>query len=299
MIALLALGAPAFGQEDTSLCKEGFSDADWKVRLQSAEDALGSLEVEVARRLLDRTREQVVCLDHVADPLLVAELARGLAWLAFVDQDESGAVRWLLLSRAAAPSVPLPESFPAGLRALDAETEAPALLASEGRLVPPKNGGIFLDGALLLEPRAAAEVPGLLQVADADGRILSTTWVDSGMVPEEWLGPAGPPPRPPKWYTDGSPPTDAVAVDRSGRGPRLVPLATSGGLALLAGTLYGLGAAASGDLGRATTEDDLASARSRTNIFAMGAMAVGAGAVGVGVVAFVSADAIVTFSFRF
>lgn len=297
MIALLAL-ATASAQEDASLCKGGFTDVDWRVRLKSAEDALGSLEVEVARRLLERTREQMVCLDHVADPALLAELARDLAWLAFVDQDEAGAVRWLLLARGTAPGA-MPEAFPEGLRALDADTPDAPIVGTEDRLVPPKGGALFLDGKLLLEPRAAAEVPGLLQVADGDGEIVSTAWIDSGVLPPEWLGAPGPPPKTPRWYEAGAS-SETVTVERANTGPAVLPLVASGGLAVLAGTFYALGAASTGGLERAGTEDQLAAARSRTNLLAMGSMALGAGAVGVGVTAFVvSGDASVRISFRF
>lgn len=288
---LLSLVAPAWAQQDAALCKGGFTNVDWTVRLQSAEDAFASFEVEVARRLLDKTRAQVVCLEHVADPALVARLAQDLAWLAFFDQDEIAAQRWILMARFTDPGLALPESIPPDhpLRELAAGLDDPAKVVADGRALPPKGGGLFLDGRLVGVPEAWPEVPGLLQVADGEGRIVDTRWIDGAQLPEEYLGPDGPPPRPPRWWDPEEAPGTMVA-ERAGGGPRVGALVAGGGFAVLSGALYALGAVSTGGLDTATSEDALAAARSRTNALAMGSAAAGVGAVGLGITAFVSAD---------
>ncbi len=81
---------------------------------------------------------------------------------------------------------------------------------------------------------------------------------------------------------------DAPKEKKSGSGPSIGRLAIGGGSAVLAGTLYAVAAVSAGGMDNATTPDELAATRSRTNLLVVGSSVFAVGAVGFGVTAFIS-----------
>mgnify|MGYP006928187496 CR=1 FL=1 len=193
-------------------------------------------------------------------------------------------------------------------------------------IVFPKRGAIFMNGWVLTTTKVPSDLPHLVQLTDKDGEISIGYWQDGASFREDTLGPMDSPQVAyPKWFTPepGMKDDDAVAqieprVDvpdpepavpepaepepavepvakpekipkepREG-GLKTVNLIAGGGAAVLAGTLYAVGGLSRSGLGKASSTDELAAARSRVNILAMSAGVVGAGAVGLGVTAFVS-----------
>ncbi len=281
----------AHAQQDASLCRGGFSEQDLAVRLQSAETALLTAEVEVARKLVEKTRLQLGCLERVIDGVALAGLGYQLAVLAYQDQDETAALRWARMARQAHPQGDWPSYVPEGhpLRDLVQDEGPPSPTAAPGRVVPPKGGGLFVDGALAEEISGYSEVPAFLQVADLTGRVIESAWIEADRFPPEYVGPPGPPPKAPRWWTD-----EGFDASRTRRAPEdrapVLPIAATTGLAVLSGTLYALSALSVSGLEDAATEADLASARTKANTLWVGSLATAAGAVGAGVTVVLASD---------
>ena len=76
-------------------------------------------------------------------------------------------------------------------------------------------------------------------------------------------------------------------------------VAATGALAAVAGALYGVAALTAGGVEKATNEDELAAARSTTNLLVVGSGITGAAALGVGVTVLVDGPSTgVGFRFR-
>lgn len=302
MIVLVAsLTTSALAQQDAALCKGGFSDQDLAVRLESIDTAIVTAETAVARRLVDKTVKQLGCLERVIASQQLAELGYQLALLAYQDQDETAALRWVRMARQAAPQSEWPawlsDSHP--LRQLHADAGPPSPSAGAGRVVPPKGGGLFVDGSFADEVSGFEEVPAFLQVADVTGTVIQSQWIEADQFPADWIGSPGAPPPPPRWWTDEG--FDATRARRSpnDRAP-VIPIVATTGLALTSGTLYLLSALSVSGLEQATTENELAGARTRTNSLAMGSLVAGVGAVGAGVTVVLASDGGgLGFGFRF
>jgi hypothetical protein len=291
---------PALAQQDLSLCKGGFSNDDLRVRVESAANAVVTGETEVARRLVKRTQDQLPCLEVLVARAPLAELAWLQAWLSYLDQDESRAARWARLGMVASGDA-LPAFVPPEhpFREFAATEPGTPTRVGDGRVVPPRGGGLFLDGEFLPLASGWVDTPGLLQVADEFGRVVSTSWVEGNTFPDELVGEPGPEARSPRWWTGT--PADAVEL-ASARGSSRVSvgrLLASGGLALAAGGLYGVAAASTAGLENATTEQELAGARSRVNVLAFGSGVLAASALGVGATVWLHDGAGFGLSFRF
>ena len=291
MIVLLSSLSPAFAQEDASLCKGGFTDADFTVRLESVDTAIVTAETAVARRLLDKTQRQLSCLERVIDRAHLVTFGFQLALMAYQDQDETAALRWLRMARLANPEGPWPswltEEHP--LRELLADAGPPAPSAAAGRLLPPKGGGIFVDGSFADEVSGFQDVPAFFQVADASGTVIGSQWIEADQFPGEFVGAPGPSPTPPKWWTDQG--FDETRTRKAaGERPPVVPIIATTGLALASGSLYLVSALSVTGLEKATTEDELAAARTFTNSMAIGSLVTGLGAVGAGVTVVLASD---------
>lgn len=284
----ILLAAVAHAQ-DAAPCKAGFTNSELAERVDSAANAVIISETEIARRVVARTSDDLACLATVVAPRPLADLGWLQAWLAFQSGDEAAARRWVRMAKATGgDEVPdfVPETHP--FRAVVTEAVLPA--TASGRPLPPKGGGIFLDGVFLATMTAPADTPGFLQVADEGGRVVSGQWIDGATFPPELVGPPGGEAKAPKWWTGTASvaPVPIVAGARSGGGggvPIVRVLATAG-LAVVAGGMYGLAEASKGGLADATSEGELAGARTRVNTFAVGSAVVAAGAVGAGVTLF-------------
>ncbi len=290
---MFQLSGTAFAQED--ICAGIFTHDEWTRAMDAADEAFAAFKVDDAKKILVETRKSVPCLDRIVLPSYLGRYARQQALVAFYEQDEITAVRWGMLQRYAAPNMAWPADFSEDhpLREILDFADEPALSGPENAgLSFPKKGAVFMNGRLLTEPKARAEVPNLIQVADKSGLILSQFWQDGAAFSDETLGEVGSVPELPKWFVAED---DAVAsVSKPDKQPKsglkIINLAAGGGMAVLAGTLYAVGGASRGSLDKATTTPELAAARSRVNILAMTSGVAFAGAVGVGVTAFVDTN---------
>ncbi|MCA9492356.1 MAG: hypothetical protein KC621_20625 [Myxococcales bacterium] len=301
IVFVASLTTSAWAQQDAALCKGGFSEQDLGVRLESIDTAIVTAETAVARRLADKTVKQLGCLERVIGAEHLATLGFQLALLAYQDQDETAALRWVRMARQASPESDWPTWLsPAHpLRQLHADAGPPSPSAGAGRMVPPKGGGLFVDGSFADEVSGFEDVPAFLQVADVTGTVIQSQWVEADQFPADWVGSPGAPPSAPRWWTeDGFDPTKARRAPND-RAP-IVPIVATTGLALTSGTLYLLSALSVSGLEQATTESELAGARTRTNTLAMGSLVTGVGAVGAGVTVVLAADGGgLGFGFRF
>ncbi len=271
--------------------------------------ALDAADIKEARYLLTTTRAKLRCLDRLVEPTQLATFARQMALLFFYDQDPETARRWGLLSRAADPDLPWDKfNFPPDhpfREALEEEEDAFIGRPAGKALNPPKRGGIFMNGRLITVPEAPAEVPLLMQVADAKGQIVVGFWQEGARFPDAILTDGTHVAATPKWY-DGdvsAATTTAVAASpspkepraprepkapasRSGDGLPIVPVAIAGGLLAGAGGLLVGAAISHGRLDKASTEQQLVGVQTTTNLLTLSAGALGLGAVGVGATVF-------------
>ncbi len=209
----------AFAQD---FCPAPYSHEKWRADMDKVDAAYVTIDLDTARRLIEGIWRDVGCLDMVAKRGHLARFARQKALLAFYDQDEDTAVRWGLLSRAAAPDFPwssdMAEDHP--FRSMVVAAEDPPIGGPEGQgLLVEKKSSYFMNGRPLLEPKAEAEIPNLVQQADKKGKIISTYWQDGAAFPVDVLGPVGEALTVPKWfvpstsYADaGGPAGEVVAV---------------------------------------------------------------------------------------
>ena len=312
--ALIAAG-PAFAQEE--VCSGGLNLAEFGAAMDMVDAAIAKPDVDDARYLLQQMHPKVPCLAVAAAPDAMTRYGALRATVAFFDQDESGVVQWGLMARYTAqdgdPFPGLPETHP--LRdTLEFADEPPVSGPPGESLAPPKGGGVFLNGVLATQPLWRVEVPVLVQVFDKKERLVLSHWQDGAAFSDEILTSGTFPVDPPKWWLGPviapveieAPAIADAGEDKvkekktpSGDGPSVQRLAISGGVAVLSGTLYALAGASSGGLDKATTEDELRSSRSRTNLLVVGSSMAAAGAIGIGVTAFISNGPGVGLAVRF
>lgn len=333
VLALAAVCAPSTAHAQQQVCSEPLTHERWRERMDEIDAAFSAFQPDQARQLLAGLREDVLCLDSIARPSHLGRFARQMALAAFFQQDEVNALRWGLLQRYAAPTLPWPADIGEGhpLRSMLTDADEPVLAGpDDAGVAHPKKGAVFMNGRVLEAPRARAEVPNLVQVADKKGVVLLTMWQDGAAFSEDVLGEPGTVAVTPRWFVpedEGAvagaasslfEPGDAVAdgpapvTDAKGRPvpPDLVgtplpvdpppphrssPAPTARilagvGLAAVGGSLYGLGYLSRGGLEAATTEEELIRARSRVNLLVVGGGAMALAGMGVGVTAFVAQD---------
>jgi hypothetical protein len=308
--SLLATSA-AFAQDE---CMTTFSHAEWKTEMDEIDTSFASFDLDNARLEVDATWRHVGCLDSVAKTGYLARFMRQRAMLAFFDQDEDNAIKWGLAARHAAADFPwtVPEDHP--FRTMIAGAEDPAIGGAEGSLIVPPKGHMFMDGKPLLEPKANAEIPNLIQVTDKKGAVVSTFWQDGAAFPADIIGPPGEPLYPPLGWCDPGPETYAeaggdqsfpateappreacdpgeVKPPPSGLAVAIPNAAAGGALAVVAGVFYGVALSAHGHLDdNADSIDHLTKTRSTANLMVLGSAVAGAAAVGIGVTAFIDTD---------
>ncbi|MBW1878746.1 MAG: hypothetical protein JRJ84_10330 [Deltaproteobacteria bacterium] len=325
----------------TEVCSSVYTHDQLFGDMNQVDRFLGDLDIKGAKRKLSDTRRSLRCIDQIVQPSYLARFGRQMALIFFFDQDEDATRRWGLLARYSDASYPWASEHPSDHPYREqVETSDDPILGGprSASLAPPTKGGIFMNGHLLTRPEAPAEVPMFMQVADKKGIVIASFWQDGARFPEVVLGPAGPEPAPPKWWT-GSTPAPAPAVvsvepdeptprgePEPGEKPRVVAdaegdvrvdkpprerrekpertrpeptggggipmgrVAVSGGLLAASGTFAILAAISHGALWDAETTDDLASIRSRTNVFGMTSGIAALAAVGVGVTVLLEED---------
>ena len=308
-ITTLLFLLPGSAQAQEEVCSGVFTHTNWASAMDQADEVLASFKIDDVKELLKQTQKNVPCLDTVAKPSHLGRFARQHALVAFYEQDEITATRWGMLQRYAAPDMPWPEEIGEDhpLREILDFADEPTLAGpSDKGLTFPKKGAVFMNGRLLTEPKARAEIPNLIQITEKSGEIALQYWQDGAAFRDDLLGEPGSVPEMPKWFVpEGDGGSDAVASadpapDKPPKtpktpktpssGPKIGNLAAGAAMAVVAGTLYGIGGASHGGLKTATSESELAAVRSRTNILAMSSGVAFAGAIGVGVTAFVDTD---------
>lgn len=190
-----------------------------------------------ARDMIDAAYPRVPCLIEIVPTALLARFARQRAWSRALDIDLDEAERWARLAHALEPNAGWPDYVPEHhpSRKILEEATATEITALAGQgLRAIEGGATFLDGVLLTRPEAEPQTPHLLQVGDATGTMLISTWQDGLAFPEVLLGPPVPiEGELPAWY--GKPPGSV-------KGPRPVRkrrLESAAGLGLAAGSLLG------------------------------------------------------------
>ncbi len=207
MIAVLGLALSAAFAQDCATSP--YTRDAFVATLGTIETSLDGGDVDTARTALGEAHRNLLCLSSLVKPADLARFSRDLGLAFFFDQDDDAVRRWALTYRYAAVPLPWPESQPEGHPFRDSfETVEDPILGgpTDKGLLAPKKGGAFANGRPLPTPRVPAEVPLLMQFADAKGAILRTWWQDGAAFPADALGPAGEIPTP-KWYVD-----DAAAV---------------------------------------------------------------------------------------
>jgi hypothetical protein len=194
-----------------------------------------------ARTLLDAAYPRVPCIVRVVPSTDLAKFAIRRAFSYALDLDENETQRWANLARAVDPQVDWPAYVPADHVVRQTFTTlAPAeAVTAQGGLVIPPGGGVFLDGRFLTAPVAEPELPHLLQVGDAMGRMVVAQWQDGTVFPEELLGPPlAEPPEPPRWFTHPNARIRPPKEPRPWSAARLNRLESSAGFAVAGGTLF-------------------------------------------------------------
>lgn len=193
-------GSDAWAQDT---CAAAYTHADWRKEMDDIDGAFKAFDLDAARIKIDSTWRNVGCLNEVAHPGHIARFARQRALLYFFDQDEDSAIKWGLLSRYAAPDFPWPadmaEDHPFREMLTNAE-DPPIGGPDDASLLIEKKGAAFINGKPLLEPKARAEVPNLIQIADKKGAVLVTFWQDGAAFATDMIGPPGVVLEVPKWY---------------------------------------------------------------------------------------------------
>lgn len=302
--AALIAASPALAQEE--VCSGEVNLAEFGAAMDLVDAALAKPDLDDARYLLQQMHPKVPCLNTVADRAAMARYGATRAMVAFFDQDEGAVIQWGLMAQYTAedgePFPDLPETHP--IRESLEYADEPSLSGPRGEsLAPPKGGGVFLNGVLATQPQWRVEVPVLVQMFDKKERLVHAYWQDGAAFQDAVLTSGTFPVEPPKWWlgpiiepveieapavTDAGREEDKGPKTPSGNGPSGKRLAISGGVAVLSGTLYALAGASAGGLDNAVTEDELRSARSRTNLLVVGSSMAAAGAIGIGVTAFIS-----------
>jgi hypothetical protein len=198
MIVALALStcavalAPSVAHAQEEVCSGALTHAQWKEGMDAADKQLAAFDVPGAARILEEVKKQVPCLDTIAKPSHLGRFARQMALIAFFEQDEITSVKWGMLQQYAAPSLPWPADLGEdhAFREMLAFADAPSLAGPDDKgLVFPKKGAVFMNGALLERPKARAEVPNLMQIADKSGLITLAYWQDGAAFRDDILAP--------------------------------------------------------------------------------------------------------------
>lgn len=301
MIGWFAAFLLTYSASAQQACIQPMSRIQLGAAIGDVSDALEAAELVDARTHLTGIAERLPCLDEVVDPNLFALFARYNATVYYYGQDEDQALRWGLASRFADPDLAwdeqlFPEEHPVRRMIEDAVLPASGVMRDKG-LLPPKGGGIFVNGRFAPRPEAWYEVPSLVQVFDRGRQKVDAFWIEGPSFPSQWTVMRVGDVTPPSWW-DGTPapssarnrpsdpvrpvkPVKPVNPDRK-RAP-VVPLVASLVLAGVSGGTYLLASSSEATFGDQPTGKELTAVRTRTNLLVMASGASLAGALGVGV----------------
>lgn len=201
-VAALLLAPTAAAQAPA--CPRTYELGQFRAFLDTVDEEYLNLKFDRAATLLDAGQPSIPCILQIVPTRDIARYAIRRAYALELDLDENEAQRWAALAFALDPEIEWPSYVPpdhAARKMLDGRPP-PESIALEGQgLQIPAGGGAFLDGRWLAEPRAEQGVPHLLQVGDAAGELVRSTWIDGTSFPEELLGrPPAVPLEVPRWY---------------------------------------------------------------------------------------------------
>lgn len=278
-LAVVLAAAPAIA---SAQCTQPYSRAEMGAHLGDVDDALREADLNGAKRTMQQIGERLPCMREVADRGLLARFGRHMARTHFFEQDEENAIRWGLFSRYADPDLDWEETPDHPFRELVETAEDMPIGAVPNRaLSQPRGGGVFVNGSLVLEPRARAEVPSLVQIFDGNALFSQAYWQDGSAFPEWMLKSGTGAVRPPKWW-DGPVPETTTSKRTAATLP-VTPLVVGGSMVAASGLTYLLATATASSLKNKTTPTALTTTRSATNALVIGSGAVFLGGVGVGV----------------
>ena len=272
LVLTVLASAPALAQEEERVCPEDYRLFMFTDALGRAEQAFGQADFPYAATALDEAYAEIPCLRTPVPRESLARFGRLQAQRYFYAQDEVQSQRWGVLSRQTVPDLPWSDDFPEDhpFRELIESADLPPVGGPESALAPPKKGGILLDGELIFEPRATAEVPHLLQVFDKSGLLVDALWQDGAAFPEAYLDPEGRMPAAPRWAeTLGLAPEVPERPKSASSGPNKLRLGIGIGLAAGAAGLYGIALASRGAVGTRETHSQNIAARNLTNSLAI------------------------------
>jgi hypothetical protein len=301
-ISSLAL-VPSRALAQESNCATIYTSAELDTAIDEAQRLLDNADITRAGSVLRKTRDVIPCLETLAERERLGRFGRLMALVSFYEQDEVQATRWGRMFVLTAPDMgwgDLPEGHPlvqliedAGLPVIGGPTDQD--------LVVPKKGAVFMNGSIVFEPEAHAEVPYLVQVFNKNGWPVDSFWQDGSAFPDRLLSSEVEAPKAPSFYDEatntvtqkGKPP---VIEDEFGGGSDFPVLTTAaaGGLIVVGGVLYALAGTQHARVkcdprdkdNCPTTPEQLAGAQTAANWLVLGSGIAFAGGVGLGVSGF-------------
>ena len=294
VLFLLLVGANAHASTDCDEPDQSAQGLEKQVDLIDSGLAQGDLTF--ASQRLRSLLATMHCQPTPVDPKVLGRFALQVAVVAFYQQDDDSVVRYGQLAALTVPDLEPPSwltpDHPLNVELARLAPPEPVLVP--GVLVVPKGGGFFLNGALLLEPSAHAEVPGLVQVFDRDAARLASFWQDGAAFLPLTLSESGKPPRPPSWYGAAAenPPSSVPkpVKDSPGYRPNWALLGTGIGLGAAAAGLYAGATLQAAAMPHDQTGDELSGHQTAANLLVTGAVLTGAAATGIAVAGLVTND---------
>ncbi len=222
MTPLLALVGTALAQD--APCDSAFDINRMIEGMDLVDASFEAFDAENAKVVLKAMRTDMACLEDRVHPRHLVRYARQRAMASFFDQDELEMGYWAQLA-GIEPDMAWPASVTPDHPVRDQLTfvllEDP--ITVDGVLIPPKGGGILLDGVLILAPTAAPDAPHFVQVVDRNLTVLESFWQDGVVFSSSILDKVGEPPLEPRGYQPPDPnldPTQPVVIDEEERARR-------------------------------------------------------------------------------
>lgn len=264
-MTILLLSLSAYAND----CLTPTHAADLAAKVNAAEQAYATFEVETFAASLDEAALMLPCLAEVVPADVSAHYLRVLGLRYFIERDPSNADLAFAASRSIAPDYSFPESLiPPSHSIRTHYTAFDISTASAVRIAQPRTDSLVFNGSPTPTPAARPAWPAIVQVLDATGAVATTRYVLPG---------------------DPLPPYDAIPflVDAAGTHRPLspkVPLLIGAGLAGVgSGALYILSAASARNFEVYREDDSLSNLellRSQTNGLAYGSIGAGVLAIG-------------------
>lgn len=253
-------------------CPAPTQPVELAVRLSSAEQAYGQLDVAAFNRAVDESQLMVPCLGGLVSPTLAAQYHRVQGIRLYIASQRDRAFGEFRSAGAIDPSYQFPDALlPTGHAIRKAYADA--LAAGPGDTAPipePASGTVFVDGQSSRE--RPVERPVFVQLTDVAGTVSATAYALPGdRLPSYAVKLSG-----------TKPPTEPVTPKKRYK-PNFVLLGAGGAALLASGITYGLASGAKKDFYEdddTRTLDELTKLQAKAN----GLGVTSAGLLGVGVI---------------